>query len=261
LAPFSRQGDKIDVTVSSIGDAKSLEGGTLLMTPLKGVDGKIYSLAQGALTIGGKNERGATSESHPTAGIVYGGGIVEREISSDLYNQEYATLSLKKTNFNNAISVQNAINSAYNTQIAVALDPRTIKLKRPENRSMIEFLADVQEINIDYESNKKIIINERTGTVVAGIDIVVKPTIITHGALTVKILEQDTPDDPESGMKVDNDLHLGLNQSEVYMKSGTTTVANVTRALQKLGASAKDIIAILEALKSSGAIAADLEVI
>ncbi|NOQ29480.1 MAG: flagellar basal body P-ring protein FlgI [Helicobacteraceae bacterium] len=261
LPAFARQGDKIDITVSSIGDAKSLEGGTLLMTPLKGVDGKIYALGQGPLSIGGKNERGATSESHPTAGLVYGGGMVEREVGYDLYNKKVARLSLKHTNFSNAIAIQNTINNIYNSQVAVALDPRTIELKKPTNKSMIEFLAAIQNISVEYQQSKKIIINERTGTVVAGVDIVVKPVIITHGAMTVKILEQDSPDNPNDGVAVDQDLYLGLNQAEVYLKTGTTTVANVTRALQKLGATSKDIISILEAMKSSGAIAADLEVI
>ena len=261
LGAFSRQGDRLDVTVSSIGDAKSLEGGTLLMTPLKGVDGKIYALAQGAVSIGGKNERGAGSESHPTSGAVYGGGLVEREISHDLYHQEYVTLSLKEASFNNAVAVQHSINGFYNTEVAVAVDPRTIRLKRPSNRSMIEFLADVQQLEIDYRPESKIIINERTGTIVAGVDVGVKPVVITHGDITIKILSQGEMPNPEGGVVVDRNLVIGLNENEVYTKQGTTTVANIARSLQKLGATPKDIIAILEAIKSAGAITADLEVI
>jgi len=261
LAPFSRQGDRFDVTVSSIGDAKSIEGGTLLMTPLKGVDGKIYGLAQGSVSIGGKNERGVGSESHPTSGMVFGGGLVEREIAIDLYNQEFVTLSLKDASFKNAVAVQNSINGFYNTQVAVAVDPRTIRLKRPEERSMIEFLADVQNLEIDYKPTSKIIINERTGTIVAGVDIGVKPVVITHGNITIKILAQETPTQPSGGVVVDQDLVIGLNENEIYTKEGTTTVANIARSLQKLGATPKDIISILEAIKSAGAITADLEVI
>ncbi len=261
LGAFSRQGDRLDVTVSSIGDAKSLEGGTLLMTPLKGVDGKIYALAQGAVSIGGKNERGAGSESHPTSGAVYGGGLVEREISHDLYHQEYVTLSLKEASFNNAVAVQHSINGFFNTEVAVAVDPRTIRLKRPSNRSMIEFLADVQQLEIDYRPESKIIINERTGTIVAGVDVGVKPVVITHGDITIKILSQGEMPNPEGGVVVDRNLVIGLNENEVYTKQGTTTVANIARSLQKLGATPKDIIAILEAIKSAGAITADLEVI
>ena len=261
LKPFARQGDKFNVVVSSIGDAKSLEGGTLLMTPLKGVDGKIYALAQGSISIGGKNEKGAGSESHPTTGIVYDGGLVEREINIDLYNQEYATLSLKESNFNNSVNVQKAINGFYATQVAVAIDPRTVRLKRPQDRSMVEFLAEVQQIDIDYKPKSKIVINERTGTIIAGVDIFVKPIVMTHGDITIKIKEQDAPQQPAGAMVVDQETVIGLNENELYTKEGTTTVANLVRSLQKLGATPKDIISILEAMKSAGSISADLEVI
>jgi flagellar P-ring protein precursor FlgI len=261
MKPFSRQGDKFDVIVSSIGDAKSLEGGTLLMTPLKGVDGKIYALAQGSLSIGGRNERGAGSESHPTSGVVYNGGIIEREINNNLFNQQYATLSLKESDFKNAVAVQKAINKFYATQVAVAMDSRSIRLKCPKNRSMIEFLAEVQEIDMNYQPKNKIIINERTGTIVAGVNIQLKPIVLTHGDITIKIVEDKAVPSPAGSMKVDNNLVIGLNENEIYTKDGTTTVANLVRSLDKLGATPKDIISILEAMKSAGSISADLEVI
>jgi len=261
LKPFSRQGDKFDIIVSSIGDAKSLEGGTLLMTPLKGVDGRIYALGQGSVSIGGRNVRGAGSESHPTSGVIMNGGLVEREISIDLYHQEFVTLSLKEPNFKNSVAVQKAVNTFYNTQVAVAMDPKTVKLKRPENRSMIEFLAEVQEIDIDYNVKSKIVINERTGTIIAGIGIEIKPVILTHGDITIKIKEQEIPSTPKGSIIVDDSLVIGLNENEIYTKKGTTTVANLVRSLQKLGATPKDIISILEAIKSVGSITADLEVI
>ncbi|MDD2837496.1 MAG: flagellar basal body P-ring protein FlgI [Sulfuricurvum sp.] len=261
FAPFARQGDAFDVTVSSIGDAKSLEGGTLLMTPLKGVDGKIYALAQGPISIGGKNEKGAGSESHPTVGMVYGGGLVEREINQDMYHQHNATLSLKSSNFANSVAIQNAINKKYKGSIAVAIDPRTINLQLPNNKSMVEFLAEVQNIDIDYTQDQKIIINERTGTIVAGVDIEVKPVVITQGDITVKILSQDAVTKPAGSVAMDKSLVIGLNENEVYTEKGTTTVANIARSLQKLGASPKEMIAILQAMKSAGAISVDLEVI
>lgn len=261
LKPFARQGDKFDVTVSSIGDAKSLEGGTLLMTPLKGVDGKIYALAQGSLSIGGMNQRGAGSESHPTTGIVFNGGLVEREINIDLFHQEYASLSLKEAGFANAVAVQNAINQHFNTQVAVATDSRSVKLKRPQNRSMIEFLAEVQNLDMEYKPKDKIVINERTGTIVAGVDIELKPIMLTHGDITIKIVEEDDISAPEGSMAVDKNMAIGMNENQLYTKTGTTTVANLVRSLQKLGATPKDIIAILEAMKSVGSISAELEVI
>jgi flagellar P-ring protein precursor FlgI len=231
------------------------------MTPLKGVDGKIYALAQGAVSIGGKNSRGGSSVSHPNAGLVYNGALVEREIKSNLYDKEFITLSLKEDSFATAIAMQNTINAVYSAQVAVALDSRSVKLKRPQNRSMVEFLADVQELHIDYTPKQRIIINERTGTIVAGVDIDIKPVIITHGDITIKILSEDKVSNPAGSIKVDNDLVIGLNQNELYTKKGSTTVANLARSLQKLGASPKDIISILEAMKSAGAIAADLTII
>ncbi len=261
LNPFSKQGDKFDITVSSLGNAKSLEGGTLLMAPLKGVDGRIYALGQGPLSIGGRNSRGSGTQSHPTVGIVYGGGLVEKEIPIDLYHKQYVTLSLKESNIKNSVKVQKAINKFYNTQVAVAMDPRTIKLKKPENQSMIEFLADVEDMEINYIPKSKIIINERTGTVIAGVGIEIKPVVMTHGDITIKINEQANVKSLKGSINVDKDLVIGVNENEVYTKKGTTTVANLVRSLQKLGATPKDIISILEAMKSAGSISAELEVI
>jgi len=260
MKPFARQGDKFDVVVSSIGDAKSLEGGTLLMTPLKGVDGKIYALAQGSISIGGRNTRGSGLASHPTTGKVFNGGFIEREINIDLFHKEYATLSLKEADFKNAVAVQKAINNFYNTQVAVATDSRSVRLQRPKNRSMIEFLAEVQNIDMNYKPKNKIVINERTGTVVAGVDIALKPIILTHGDITIKVVEQNSVVAPSGGMSIDKNLAIGLNENQVYTKKGTTTVANLVRSLQKMGATPKDIISILEAMKSAGSIAAELEV-
>jgi len=261
LAPFAKQGDKMNITVSSIGDAKSLEGGTLLMTPLKGVDGKIYALAQGAITIGGKNGKGAGGESHPTAGLIYDGGVVEREINIDLYNQEFITLSLKDANFKNSVSIQKTLNEFYSTQVAVAMDSRTVKLKKPQDKSMVEFLAEVQELNMDYSVEDKIVINERTGTIISGVGITIKPIVMTHGNITIKITEQGELSKPAGSKVIDENMVIGVNENELYTKTGTTTVANLVRSLQKLGATPKDIISILEAMKSAGSISAELKLI
>lgn len=260
LAPFARQGDKIDITVSSIGDAKSLEGGTLLMTPLKGVDGKIYALAQGAVSIGGRNGQGG-GDSHPTAGLIYNGGLIEREISIDLYNQEFVTLSLKDADFQNSVTIQKTLNELYSTQVAVAMDSRTVKLKKPKNKSMVEFLAEVQDIEMYYNVKDRIVINERTGTIISGVGIEIKPIVMTHGDITIKITEQDKLSRPTGSMSVDENMVIGLNENELYTKTGSTTVANLVRSLQKLGATPKDIISILEAIKSAGSISAELKLI
>lgn len=258
---FARQGDKLDVTISSIGDAKSIEGGTLLMTSLKAVDGKIYALAQGSVSIGGKNGRGRGDLNHPTAGKVIGGATVEREMSYDLFHQEQATISLNEMNFQNAIQVQDSLNKYFATQVAVALDPKTVKIKRPEGVSMIEFLAKVQEVNFDYVRQEKIIINERTGTIVAGISVEVMPVVITHGDITIKIAQEDNLEPKEGEITLDNETQIGLDSNKITTKKGFSTVANIARSLQKLGAKPKDIIAILQAIKQAGAIKANLEII
>ena len=243
LPPFARQGDKLDILVSSIGDAKSISGGTLVMTPLTGVDGNIYALAQGNITMG---ESGSV-----LSGRIVGGASVEREINYNLYNQENATLSLKSSDLQNAIKIQQTLNSVFSDAIAVAVDARTIKLKKPENLSMVEFLALVEEVEIDYSRKEKIIIDEKTGTI--------DPVVVTHGDITIKISDEIL-EDPEA-TKLDNDVVMSKSQGTIASVNGTKpTVSSVVKALQKMGATPKNIISILENIKKSGALRADIEV-
>lgn len=251
LPPFARQGDKLDILVSSIGDAKSISGGTLVMTPLTGVDGNIYALAQGNITMG---ESGSA-----LSGRIVGGASVEREINYNLYNQENATLSLKSSDLQNAIKIQQTLNSVFSDAIAVAVDARTIKLKKPENLSMVEFLALVEEVEIDYSRKEKIIIDEKTGTIVAGVGISIDPVVVTHGDITIKISDEIL-EDPEA-TKLDNDVVMSKSQGTIASVNGTKpTVSSVVKALQKMGATPKNIISILENIKKSGALRADIEV-
>jgi len=230
LPPFARQGDKIDITVSSIGDAKSLEGGTLLLTPLKAVNGQIYALAQGHLTIGGFNvgQNRGTQAHFTTTGKLYHGAIVEKEVVYDIYNQKSAMLSLNHSDFNEAVNIQNLVNKTFNKKTAIALDPRSIKLLKPKNMSMPEFLATVQ--NIDYYTKQRniVVVDERTGTIVAGSSIKIDPTVITQGDMIIRINKRSSMND-------------------------------LAAIFQKYHAKPKDIIAILETLKSSGALKADLK--
>ncbi|MDD2382604.1 MAG: flagellar basal body P-ring protein FlgI [Sulfurospirillaceae bacterium] len=261
LPPFARQGDKLDISVSSIGDAKSLQGGTLLLTPLKGVDGKIYSLGQGSLTIGGMNGKEKGQINHATSANVFGGALVEREIDNDLQGQNFITLSLKESNFNTAVSVQKEVNKIFGKEVAFASDSRTIKLAKPENLSSVEFLARALDINVQYEKEDKIIIDERTGTIVSGVNIKVSPVVITHGDITIKI--EPTPNflDDNKSIDIGNNVRIAANENQIKITEESMTVANVTRALNKLGAKPKDIISILENIKRSGAITAKLEII
>lgn len=262
LPAFARQGDNVDVSVSSIGDAKSLMGGTLLLTALKGVDGEIYALGQGPLALGGSVGRGG---NHPTAATIPNGAIVEREVAYDIANATNASLSLKKSSFETAKKLQDAINSRFFGS-AMAIDPRTLQISKPENLSMVEFLASVLELDVDYKSDNKIIIDERTGTIVSGVGIKVEPTIISHAGITLKIEEGTyAPNDPENPapnvLDIGDSTSINALNGTINVGSSGATVANVTRALNKMGASPKDIIAILENLKRSGAIHAELEVI
>lgn len=266
LPPFARQGDKIDLLISSIGDAKSLEGGTLLMTPLKGVDGKIYAIGQGAISIGGRSSGagGNRGGNHALAATIPNGGVIEKEVIYDIYNKQNAILSLKDANFENAISVQNSINKALNAEVAKAVDPRTIKLQKPEEISMVEFLATVLNVDVNYVKSEKIVIDERTGTIIAGVNITIEPVLISHGDITVKISPtNELPQgDNESGIRNIGEGVAMINaQGIINTTTQKPTVANIARALQKMGAEPKDIIAILTAMKKAGAINAELEVI
>ena len=220
LPPFAREGDKLDVTVSSIGDAKSLQGGVLLITPLKGVNGKIYALAQGPITIGGFNLKGGKKQKHFTTTVkVINGATVERSVVWDIYNQKKATLSLKKSDFDLAIKVQNTINSIFKNS-AIAIDPKTVILRKPTNLTMPEFLAKIQNLNIKVPKENIIVIDERTGTIVAGGNIIVNPGVIVYGDFTIKIKKP-------------------------------TSILELTEDLKKSNAQPQDIIAIIENLKAA----------
>ncbi|WP_457564244.1 flagellar basal body P-ring protein FlgI [Caminibacter sp.] len=228
LPPFAREGDKIDVTVSSIGDAKSLQGGVLLITPLKGVNGKIYALAQGPITMGGFNLKGGKKQKHFTTTVkVINGATVERSVVWDIYHQKYATLSLNKSDFDLAIKVQNIINRYFKTKAAVAIDPRTVKLKKPDSLTMPEFLAEVENLKVTLPQQAVVVIDERTGTVVAGSNVMVNPTVIIYGDFTIKIEKK-------------------------------TSILELTQNLQKVKATPQDVIAILENLRASNALNAKL---
>lgn len=265
LPPFARQGDKVDVVISSIGDAKSLQGGTLLLTPLKAVDGKIYALGQGPISIGGGAGGAGGATNHPLVGSIMGGGVVEKELTYDLYNKKNATLSLKESNFANAVTVQNSINKFYGNEVARAVDPRTIRMLKPDDMSMVEFLAAVQDVNVNYTRSNRIVIDERTGTVVAGVAINVEPVVVTHGDITIKVAALEEGESNEGAgsknINLGNGVSIATNTNTLNSSQETPTVADITRALQKLGAAPTDVIAILQAMKKAGAITVDLEII
>ncbi|MWV61071.1 flagellar basal body P-ring protein FlgI [Helicobacter saguini] len=249
LPPFARQGDKIDIKISSIGDAKSLQGGTLVMTPLNAVDGQIYAVAQGAISVG----KGDSLVS----GTINGGATIEKEVVYNIGKQDSTILSLKKSDFQNAIKVQNKLREVFGENAAVALDSRTVRINKPDNLSMIEYLALVQEVDIPYSAREKIVIDEKSGTIVSGLGISVQPIVLTHGDLTLKITNEF---DSNGSVSVDS-MSLDPKTNTLSSNGKIPTVASVVRALQRLGASPQSVISILETMKRSGAIAADIEVL
>ena len=233
LPAFGRVGDKIDVYISSIGDAKSLSGGTLVLTPLSAIDGNVYAIAQGNVSTNA-NSLGATI---PMA------GTIERELTYDIYSKPTATLSLKDSNFQNALNVQNAINTRLQSEVALALDPRTLKLTKPKNMGMIEFLSIINDVDVDYKKDSKIIIDEKSGTIITGTDIRILPITISHNDLTIKITSSI------------EDSNQGPNE----VLASNPTISSLVGILQKIGTAPKDIVSILNAIKKSGAINVDIE--
>ncbi|WP_100960018.1 flagellar basal body P-ring protein FlgI [Helicobacter pylori] len=252
LPPFARQGDKIDIHISSIGDAKSIQGGTLVMTPLNAVDGNIYALAQGAIVSG--------NSSNLLSANIINGATIEREVSYDLFHKNAMTLSLKNPNFKNAIQVQNTLNKVFGNKVAIALDPKTIQITRPERLSMVEFLALVQEIPINYSAKNKIIVDEKSGTIVSGVDIIVHPIVVTSQDITLKITKEPL-NDSKNTQDLDNNMSLDTAHNTLSSNGKSITIAGVVKALQKIGVSAKGMVSILQALKKSGAISTEMEIL
>ena len=260
LPAFSRHGDRLDVEVSSIGDAKSIVGGTLVMTALKAVDGEVYALAQGSIdkgySVGGKNSKKSTVAK------IFDAALVEREVAYDISSKSTIRLSLKKSDFTVATKIQKSLNRVFGQGAATAIDSRAIQLNRPSNLSMVEFLARVNEINIRHSGTSKVVIDQRTGTVVAGLNVAIEPVMVTHGDLTLKILPTSTlPASDADNYQYGDETSISVNNNVISMKEGKVTVANVARVLQKLGAKPVDIIAVIKTIKRAGGINAELEII
>jgi len=244
LPSFARLGQKLDITVSSIGDASSLAGGTLLVTPLKGGDGNVYAVANGALSIGGL-KKGA---EFPTTARVISGGTVEKEIAMDFDKKNSLRLALNNSDFTTAARIEKTINEELGGKYAIARDATTIDLVVPVNyqRNVVQLLAIIENFRVHTDNKAKIIINEKTGTIVAGGDILLNPVAISHGNLTIEIKG-------ESGGS-DKPNHL-------YYVDQKGTLNDLVKSLNALGATPEDLISIFQTLKSNGALIAELELI
>lgn len=270
LPPFSRPGYKMDITVSSAGDARSLEGGILLMTPLYGPDGQIYAQAQGALVLGGylAASNGNTRQmNHPTTARIPGGALVERPVPLDLNQMKTISIVLNDADFHTAERMAAAIDHVLGAPRAHAVDSRRVEIEATPGEDRAELLDKVEDIQIDVFPRARVVVNERTGTVVIGGTVRLQPVSILHGGLSVNVISTTQVSQPGA---FSNGTTEVVKQTQVQaqdqpvnrieLKEGAT-VEDLVQELQRIGAGARDVISILQAMKEAGALEADLEVL
>lgn len=273
LPAFSKPGQTIDITVSSIGEAKSLRGGTLLMSPLKGADGKVYVIAQGNVIVGGFGVQGSDGSSItvniPSVGRIPNGGSVERIVPTAFGDGNSVILNLNQSDFSTANSVVETINKSFGAGTAIAMDGTSIKVLAPTSLSgRVGFISVLENLTVTpAEGAAKIIVNSRTGTIVIGKHVSVSPAAVTHGSLTVTITSKPQVSQPaplsggETVVVPASDLQITEENNRMFMFDPGTSLDEIVRAINQVGAAPGDLIAILEALKEAGALRANLIVI
>ena len=272
LPPFAQPGQQIDVNVSSLGNAKSLRGGTLIATPLKGADGQVYALAQGNLIVGGAGASAAGSKvqiNHLSAGRVPEGATVERAVPTPLSQGDTLQLDLNSNDFNTAREVARAINTKMGNGIAQALDGRVVRVRMPEGSdARVAFMADIENIDIALATPAaKVVINARTGSVVVNQSVTLNPCAVAHGSLSVTInstpvISQPAPFSKGETVSRDRaDITIKQEPGSLISLPAGTRLADVVKALNSLGATPQDLLAILQAMKTAGALNAEIEVI
>jgi flagellar P-ring protein precursor FlgI len=270
LPPFSRPGYKVDITVSSAGDARSLEGGVLLMTPLFGPDGQIYAQAQGALVLGGYMATGGGNtklSNHPTTARIPGGALVERAVAFDLKQMHVVSVMLNDADFHTAEQMAASINRALGPSRAHAIDSRRVEITPAPEEDMAALLDKVEAVEVNVFPRARVVVNERTGTVVIGGTVRLQPVSILHGGLSVNVITQTEVSQPNPGSagttQVVQQTTVQAQDKPVNridLKEGAT-VEDLVQELQRTGAGARDVISILQAMKEAGALEADLEVL
>lgn len=267
----ARPGSKLDVTVSSLGDAKSLHGGVLLMTPLKGADGEIYALAQGPLTIGGFSIDGAAAsvrENTPTVGIIPGGGTVERSIPFAFNNMPNVTLHMSIADFSTTQQVVDSINRALSGNYAFARDVATIDVAIPERfkGNLVPLMASLENLPVRPDAPAKVVVDEKTGTVVVGSGVRLAKVAVSHGDLQIVVAESANVSQPPAfsgGQTVtipETDVEVREENNRLVLMEGAT-IQELVDGLNAIGATPRDLISILRTIKSAGALMAELEVI
>ncbi len=271
LPAFAQPGQNLDITVSSMGNAKSLRGGTLLMTPLKGADGQIYAIAQGNLVVGGVGAaaNGAqTQVNHLSVGRISAGATVERAVPGNLSQAEFVNLELKESDFSTATLVVDAINRRFGKNTAFAQDGRVIRVQPPIDTGRVAFLAALESINVvPATSSAKVIINARTGSVVMNQTVTLESCAVSHGNLSVTINTEPVISQPgplSSGQTVvtaRSQIDINKEPGKVVKLDNGANLSDVVKALNAIGATPQDLVAILQAMKAAGSLRAELEII
>jgi flagellar P-ring protein precursor FlgI len=272
LPAFAQPGQAIDIDVSSIANAKSLRGGTLVATPLKGADGQVYAIAQGNLIVGGAGAAAGGSKvtiNHLSAGRIPEGATVERAVPTPLSQGDTLELDLNSADYATARAVANAINTSKGAGIARAVDGRVVKVKAPADAdARFGFLADLENLNIDLAAPAaKIVMNARTGSIVMNQAVTLAPCAVAHGSLSVTInsnpqVSQPAPNSNGQTVTTDKtDIAISAQAGSLVNMPAGTKLADVVKALNALGATPQDLLAILQAMKAAGALTADIEVI
>lgn len=276
LSPYVKKGSAVDVTVSSIGDARSMEGGTLLLSPLQGTDGEIYALAQGALSIGGINResasgRGSFSKNHTLVGEIPGGAIVQKEAAGGIVDAAEFVISLSSPDFSSAVALAKAVNASFNREIAQALDPVSIRVAVPEEfrSKRMEFIAQVENLDFQVSTTARVVLNEKTGTVIAGGNVSIAEVAVSHGSITIEVRGSERSDVqnvvPPRGGAVQQavtsrteDFKVEEPRADMRVIPASSNVADLAKSLNALGVTPRDIIAIFQAIKKAGALNAEL---
>ncbi|MCP4006733.1 MAG: flagellar basal body P-ring protein FlgI [bacterium] len=273
LPPFARMGEALDVTVSSIGDSGNLQGGTLLATPLLGVDGEVYALAQGPVSIGGFSAQSGQGDvvqnNHPTVARIPRGALVEKEIFLSLDDREQMRLVLHEKDFTTAARIAEAINKSIRAKVAHATDSGSVDILIPEGSrtNVVPFLAQVEDIEVIPDRTAAVVLNERTGTVVIGSDVRISAVAISHGSLSIRISARTEVSQPPPFAETGNTVEFN-NDEIVVQEQGSNlvvvqgvTIGELVRTLNSVGASPRDLIAILQAMRAAGALQAELRLI
>ncbi len=273
LPPFSKPGQRLDVTVSALGKAKSLRGGTLVLTPLRGADGEIYAMAQGNLAVGGLGVSGADgsqlSVNVPSAGRIPSGATVERAVATGFDTNPGLTFNLNDADLTTALRVADAINIAFNDKRAKALDGVSISIDAPQGaESRIMMMGLIENIQVKpADPPAKVIVNARTGTVVINGQVQITPAAVSHGKLTVSVREAPRIVQPapfsrgETAVEPSSAIEATEEKNPMFLFKGGASLADIVKAVNAVGASSSDLVEILEALKQAGAMKAELEVI